>query len=579
MFINRQAGINAANQPKGANPGFGAGLLSFLQQPETLALAQGLLAGSQPSMTQPSTFGGALGQGFAAMQMRGDKEREKERELERLAILRGHLGVDQGKFGLEKQKFASEAAARAAEADAFRDLFDGGGSGILKGSAAVADNSAGYAPSTENASSGKNGEVTYTVQDPEINNGIPTQIPSSLNGRVLDEKEAKDIYKALEIQKELTSGTQQAGILNQDSQGSMPQAPQMAPPAPPAPSAPGNPQDDDMVTLGNGMQVTKEQLQKAKTYFALGKKDMALKTLLEGQDEQNLTGLPQEYASLAAIEKRYGKDSDIYKNAKEELDLRRANAKIQGESKEQITKLRKWNSLTADQKENVLAEGRTLGIPDQELLERYSKGESNYDIAKELGYSDKDARELDKNFAPTSATRTSIQGAEGALAEEQWIAPKITQAMKPYSRKIFGKSPAFLKDAYSLDPKTQAKVADALAARALQPEIAGFRSRAAGGSNAHGALQELTDKSLNELNIWEHQVSPEVYEMAQERLSEWIQGMGDARVKAMKGVKSQNSKSSDQISGTTAVYRNGKKYMIPNDQVQNALSSGGSLDG
>lgn len=63
-----------------------AGLLKFLQSPEAMALGQGLLAGSQPSMTQPSSFGGALAQGLGNMQQVSDRNREHQRSEDWLRL-------------------------------------------------------------------------------------------------------------------------------------------------------------------------------------------------------------------------------------------------------------------------------------------------------------------------------------------------------------------------------------------------------------------------------------------------------------------------------------------------------------
>lgn len=72
-----QGGILSQRQKPG-------GILSFLQSPEALALASGLLEASQPSFTQQGTFGGGLGKGFQNMLATRDKSMDralKERQL------------------------------------------------------------------------------------------------------------------------------------------------------------------------------------------------------------------------------------------------------------------------------------------------------------------------------------------------------------------------------------------------------------------------------------------------------------------------------------------------------------------
>lgn len=509
---------------------FLGGLLSFLQSPEAKGLSAGLLQGSAPSMTQPTSFGGALGFGLQNAQKFGEAD-QKRKLAEKI------FGLDVSKFGLEQQKHLRELQQQ----QELMDLINS----TLGTSAPPQSAASSPVPSVQEGSLPPIEEETIVVTHPQLNNGQPTKVASKLNGRNLSEKEAIDIALARKEEEKIIgkSSEPSGGLLSQ-----------------------GSPTKKEGGLLTEGRPEAQRKAILARGLILAGDKAGAIKTLFGKDAEHALTGLPREYQSLNELEKI---DPEAARMAKEELDLRRANQKIMGQSREQLTKLRKWNSLTADQKENVLAEGRSLGVSDQELLDRYSNGETNYDIARELGMNEDEAKHLDKTFAPTSATRTAVQSTEGALAEEKWIAPKITDAMKPYARKIFGTSPAFVKDAFSTDPKVQKQVAKALAARALQPEIAGFRSRAAGGSNAHGALQELTDKSLNELHVWEAQVSPEVYEMAQNILSEWIHGMGDARVQTMKGVKKSEAQTQSQEMVTIRNPKTGETKRVTREEAEN----------
>lgn len=60
------------------NPGFKNGLLKFLQSPEALALGQGLLAGSQPNMHNPASFGSALALGLGNMAKAAENRKANE---------------------------------------------------------------------------------------------------------------------------------------------------------------------------------------------------------------------------------------------------------------------------------------------------------------------------------------------------------------------------------------------------------------------------------------------------------------------------------------------------------------------
>lgn len=88
----------------------GQGLLNFLGSPQSMAMAQGLLAGSAPSMTQPVTFGGALGQGLGAMQKRGDIERQAKLLQEKFEEQKL---MDRAKLEMQKAMMDAKIKAQA----------------------------------------------------------------------------------------------------------------------------------------------------------------------------------------------------------------------------------------------------------------------------------------------------------------------------------------------------------------------------------------------------------------------------------------------------------------------------------
>lgn len=474
---------------------FQEGLLQYLQSPMSHGISAGLLAASAPSLT-PQTIGSGLAQGL----LHGQKLMGEDRKLK---VAEGGLAES-----IRHNKAMEEVQRATAELRR----------------AKMANDLAGQQMVRE--------YLNRLVEDGDIE-------PAEADKAIMDA--SMPTPSAQQLPSSPVEGA--APLLNDMMKGSQPQLP-MSPIMPTPPEPPETlPEVGAEEKPKKKPKYSPDQIARVKL-LTMGVKKEVVDALFP-DDSQNLTGLPQEYASYEALKSRYGENHPAVVAAKEELDTRRANAKTLGASREKMTALRNWNSLTPDQKENIMAQGRSLGFSDDQLLQAYEQGLTNYDLALSQGLTEEQAKDLDKNFAPTGATRTAIQTTEGALAEEEWIAPHITDAMKPYSRKIFGSSPAFLKDAFSTNPQTQEKVAKALAARAIQPEMAGFRSRAAGGSNAHRALEEITHSSLNEMRIFEAQVSPEVYERAQTILSEWIQGMGKARIDAMKGKNPSAKKALD----------------------------------
>lgn len=95
---NEQAGL--LGKP---NQHFQTGLLNFLKSPEALALGQGLLAGAQPSLTHPVTFGGAFAQGLANI----PKAQEAAMQRKRLDLQEQRLNLALGQEARRAKKAPS----------------------------------------------------------------------------------------------------------------------------------------------------------------------------------------------------------------------------------------------------------------------------------------------------------------------------------------------------------------------------------------------------------------------------------------------------------------------------------------
>jgi len=113
-------------------------LLKFIQSPEAMGLAQGLLEGSQPSMGQPNTFSSGLASGLGNMQKIDKESRDRLLEAARVEILKGQLDVSRGTLGLEREKAALAAKLKEQRQKQLLDLLSGN-----------TDSVGGYAPTAE----------------------------------------------------------------------------------------------------------------------------------------------------------------------------------------------------------------------------------------------------------------------------------------------------------------------------------------------------------------------------------------------------------------------------------------------
>lgn len=197
------------------------------------------------------------------------------------------------------------------------------------------------------------------------------------------------------------------------------------------------------------------------------------------------------------------------------LDLARRGVESGITSRESLAENRMWRSLPADDRANIIARGRAIGLSPEETARQISSGATIADLEQLSGGRE---RKL-PSYAPTKSSITAMQKRSIAERELSSLNERISGAMAPYSRKVAGFSPAQIADAISGEnPEQQARY---LAARALQPEMASMRLRAAAGNVGITAIEEMMNKSLGESQIFESLVSPEVYDKMQGYINDW----------------------------------------------------------
>jgi hypothetical protein len=198
--------------------------------------------------------------------------------------------------------------------------------------------------------------------------------------------------------------------------------------------------------------------------------------------------------------------------------------------------LRAWQSTPMNVRNDIIAKGAGLGYSPEEVVSAMVSGKSLKDLALQAGMKLEDAEKL---YSPTTANITALKNQEGSAAELDYLEKKTKDALSPYSRKIGGYSPAQIIQAISgEDVNEQAKF---LAARAIQPEIAGARSRITGGSNAQEALHDAQSAALGSSKIFESLISPEVYAKTQEYINLWLKEAFNTRKDVISNKKRSNN--------------------------------------
>jgi len=218
-----------------------------------------------------------------------------------------------------------------------------------------------------------------------------------------------------------------------------------------------------------------------------------------------------------------------------------------------------FNSLPVGSKEYLLAQTAGMGIDPVEGRKLLASGKSLEQIAVENGY---DPNNLPEPVYPlTKAGQTAFKNRQAANEEIKALSSKISDASKSYSRKLFGQSPKLILEA--LQGKNKEGQAKALAARALQPELAAIRLRMGGGNVGIEAIREMTDTSMGHLKVIDGMVSPEVYEKAQKYVDEWLtEAVEAANKKATQGIATKKSTGGNLVSEASKVTPQSEKNNI-----------------
>lgn len=306
-----------------------------------------------------------------------------------------------------------------------------------------------------------------------------------------------------------------------------------------------------------------EKIANQKNRMAQAKLDLE-REKLTNPSVQNLTGPAQEYASLEALKQRFGEDSSVYKDAKKFLDIRMA-------SQEQMTANRKKYLETADKRASTNL-GK-LEIEKQEIQAGYLPGSggtvelspeqqqvllSRYDLMEQKISSDSDTRKRAIFAANIDKTVANID--IDALTQYAGIQGATKKALEKGGAALGKTSEGYKKYTESL-----------AASKLLAKQIRQFY-----GESITPAATEAIDAMVNPAT-WKN--NPELAKAAYEKVIEILEQETETIRGGLTGTESFKKEAKGPSStGTTPVYRNGKKYMVPNDKVEEALASGGSLN-
>lgn len=212
-----------------------------------------------------------------------------------------------------------------------------------------------------------------------------------------------------------------------------------------------------------------------------------------------------------------------------------------------ITAGNQFDKLPVNDKKQSIALMKGMGVdPVEAVAYLRQSGNSPSKYAENIGV---DITTVIPDYAAGEQNIKEAQQAEAYMREMESFEERINEGLGEYQNKIMGYS--FKQIADSADGKNTDKVAKALAARALQPELIALRLKIMKANVGIEALRELESKSLGSLNIIESLVDKKTFNKAQDYMSQWIKEAGTRRNKALIGnsmLKSMNQRSAESES-------------------------------
>lgn len=196
-----------------------------------------------------------------------------------------------------------------------------------------------------------------------------------------------------------------------------------------------------------------------------------------------------------------------------------------------------YEKLPKDQRAKLLAQANAMGVNELDASRLFRQGYSIGQIAETQGY---DPNNIPEPVYPaTGPNVTATQRRMAAVEELEFLNKWATEAIAPYSRRIFGYSPKQIFESFTNQNIEQ--VGNYLAAMALQPELASLRVKSLQGQVGIEAIREVTAASMARLKTVQASVSPEQYRYAQQVLDRKIAEASRVANRVIYGLKKQEA--------------------------------------
>ncbi len=247
--------------------------------------------------------------------------------------------------------------------------------------------------------------------------------------------------------------------------------------------------------------------------------------LIQKALQQKVGGTPKANGELAnfIVSHPDASQEDI-RNAYEEIHgSKLAHEQAVTERSKDITSGTGFDKLPVDEKKRAVGLTTAMGIDPVEGTQLLRSGKSLEQIAKDKG---QELSDLVPVYPLGTENVKQLQRRSGYVAELKNLEQKVAKPLSKYPAKIRGYSLEQIAD--SLDNKNPEEMGQVLAARALSPEIAALRLKVAGGNIGIEAINELTNKSMGQMNIIEGLVDTPTYLATQKYITQWLEDAAES---------------------------------------------------
>lgn len=225
---------------------------------------------------------------------------------------------------------------------------------------------------------------------------------------------------------------------------------------------------------------------------------------------------------LDRLKQTAGEDSQVYQDALKNHQLEADYKRTMMKRYETLGNSLTFRGLPTAERQRVMGYAVGMGYDPVDATKKLVGGDTLENLADAKGVSLSDVVPV---YPLQGEEIKNLRKRRAFVNELSFLEDVTSEAMSKYGRRFFGYSPKQVMDALSdKEPTEQGKF---LAARALQPELAALRLKAANGNVGIEAIREMQQSALATSKIFEPLVSPNARREMSKLVTQWIDQASD----------------------------------------------------